>query len=70
MEFRHSVRVSKKSMSPLHPLLLACDLLSPVCAQRSSELNKSVVGTEDLLWAMFQQEEHFHSRYARVLLCC
>ena len=33
-----------------------------LAAQRSAELSKAVVGTEDLLWAMFQTEEHFHSR--------
>mmetsp|Transcript_9011 Transcript_9011/g.20297 ORF Transcript_9011/g.20297 Transcript_9011/m.20297 type:complete len:521 (+) Transcript_9011:249-1811(+) len=33
-----------------------------LAAQRSSDLNKRVVGTEDLLWAMFQTDDHTHSR--------
>lgn len=33
-----------------------------LAAQRASELNKSVVGTEDVLWALFSVEDHTHSR--------
>jgi hypothetical protein len=54
--------VTKESVYASHRYSDNAGTIVKLAAQRSSELNKPVVGTEDLLWAIFQTEDHTHSR--------
>mmetsp|Transcript_20765 Transcript_20765/g.27012 ORF Transcript_20765/g.27012 Transcript_20765/m.27012 type:complete len:452 (+) Transcript_20765:643-1998(+) len=54
--------VTKETIFATHRYSDNAGTILKLAAQRSSDLNKPVVGTEDLLWAMFQTDDHKHSR--------
>ena len=54
--------VTKDSVYAEHRYSDNATQILELAAARSSELSKSVVGTEDLLWGLFATEDHAHSR--------
>ena len=57
--------VTKDSVYAEHRYSDNATQILKLAAARSAELNKAVVGTEDLLWGLFATEDHAHSRFFR-----